>query len=243
MRGISKHQYYFKLPPFLREFRKGRAILIYHKLGFPQLSAPNKGLHISPKLFDRQLEELRASGFRSMEVDASIHAGDGVSITFDDGYVSTFEHVMAPLSKHGFSAIQFLSSAFLGKQSSWDKSSEPIMDKAQVRDWLQAGHTIGSHTATHVRLTSVTEDRAREEITSSRKSLEDEFGVEIRHFCYPYGDWNEQIAGWVAEAGYWTASTSDPGVNGASTSPFALKRIHAYVPLRSVQGLYYYFCR
>jgi len=237
------HRYYFELAPFLNEFRTGGAILVYHKLGFPKVFSPNKGLHISPRLFARQLAELSAAGFASKELSASIEAGSKVVISFDDGYESTFKHATGLLARYGFKAIQFLSSGYIGKRSSWDKSSEPLMDKEQVREWLQAGHTIGSHTASHARLTQISEAEAREEISSSRKFLQDEFGVEIRHFCYPYGDWNERIADWVAEAGYATASTSDSGINTPTTHPFALKRLHGYAPLRRLQGLYYYFRR
>src|SRR4051812_29269693 len=113
----GKHFYYFNLSPFLPEFRKGCAVLVYHKLGFPKLWDPNKGLHISPKLFAKQMAELHDAGFKSRELDSLVGAEDGVTITFDDGYSSTFEHGMGPLNQHGFKAIQFLSSSFLGKQS------------------------------------------------------------------------------------------------------------------------------
>ena len=240
---FAKDRFYFQLPPFLREFRDGHAVLVYHKLGFPKLRDANKGLYISPKLFEKQLAELKAAGFSSSPLDALAVLGNTVAITFDDGYVSTFNHAMGPLREHGFKAIQFISSAYLGKESAWDKLSSPLMDKAQVRDWLQAGHLIGSHTVTHASLVRLNEAQAREEITASRKFLEDEFGVEIQHFCYPFGDWNQRIAGWVAEAGYLTASTSESGINADSADPFALRRIHAYVPLRSLQGLYYFLNR
>jgi len=239
----AHHRYYFELAPFLNEFRSGGAILVYHKLGFPKVLSQKKGLHISPRLFARQLAELKAAGFKSKELSATMEPSDEVVISFDDGYESTFKHATGLLAQYGFKAIQFLSSKYIGKKSSWDKSAEPLMDKTQIREWLQAGHTIGSHTATHAWLTRISEEQAREEIISSRKVLEDEFGVEIQHFCYPYGDWNPKIAQWVAEAGYRTASTSDTGINSPSTNPYALKRLHGYAPLRNLKGLYYYLRR
>ncbi|MEI8342450.1 MAG: polysaccharide deacetylase family protein [Verrucomicrobiota bacterium] len=235
--------YYYRLPPFLGEFRQGRPVLVYHKLGFPRLNSERKGLWISPRLFSRQLAELKAAGFLSMELDSGAVTGDGVAITFDDGYASVLRHGLEPLRENGFSAVQFLVCGFLGKTNSWDRDAEPLMDKAQVRDWLQAGHSIGAHTVNHVRLTQVNEAVAREEIAASRKFLEDEFGVVVKHFCYPYGDWNQRVAEMVAEAGYTTASTTDYGINTAESDPFELKRIHAYVPLRSLPGLYYFLRR
>ena len=235
-------RFYHRLAPFLEEFNSGLPVLVYHKLGFPRLCASNKGLFVAPKLFARQLAELKAAGFDGRELDAKPENG-GVVITFDDGCVSVLEKALEPLLANGFTAIQFLATGFLGKRSSWDKDDEPLMDRSQVREWLQAGHTIGAHTVSHVSLTSVDEARAREEITASRKFLEDEFGVLVKHFCYPYGDWNERVASLVAEAGYKTASTTVFGVNTAADDPYALKRIHAYVPLRSLPGMYYFFRR
>ena len=67
--------------------------------------------------------------------------------------------------------------SFLGKSNGWDvalgEASEPIMDAAQVRDWLAAGHDIGSHTLTHQFLTRLAPGEAREEISASKKRLED----------------------------------------------------------------------
>jgi len=238
----SKEHYYYRLAHFLEKFPGGRPILVYHKIGFPRLLSSRKGFWISPKLFSRQLAELRAAGFANRELDAE-GGGAGVTITFDDGYVSAFSYALETLREHRFLATLFLVTAFLGKASFWDGDAALLVGKAQVREWLQAGHSIGAHTVNHVHLTQVTEAIAREEITASRKFLEDEFGVEVKHFCYPYGDWNRRIAELVAEAGYKTASTTVYGANTGEADLFALKRIHAYVPLRSLSGLYYYLNR
>jgi peptidoglycan/xylan/chitin deacetylase (PgdA/CDA1 family) len=107
-------------------------------------------------------------------------------------------------------------------------ASERLMDIAQVRDWLAAGHDIGSHTTTHPKLTELTLEAAREEIVASKKRLEDMFGRPVRHFCYPGGKWNDALRELVAEAGYATACTTQFGVNLAGTPPHVLRRI---VPL------------
>ena len=101
------------------------------------------------------------------------------------------------------------------------------MDEAQIREWLAAGHEIGSHTLTHPFLTRISPQRAREEISASKKKLEDRFGRPVRHFCYPYGDWNPAVRDLVMAAGYETACTTEFGVNTGATPPFELKRILA----------------
>jgi peptidoglycan/xylan/chitin deacetylase (PgdA/CDA1 family) len=108
------------------------------------------------------------------------------------------------------------------------------MDDAQIRDWLAAGHWIGAHTCTHPRLSRIPRDRAKEEIVSSRKKLEDGFGTAIEHFAYPYGDYDEAVLELVREAGFKTAVTMDRGVNPRSMGPFRLKRWTARYPTRTI---------
>ena len=141
-----------------------------------------------------------------------------------------------------FKAIQFLVADLLGKCNEWDvplgEAPEPMMNASQVREWLAAGHEIGSHTLRHPYLTRVSRDQAREEIQSSRKKLEDIFGRRIDHFCYPYGDWNESVRDLVSEAGYRTACTTEPGVNTPADSLFTLKRFTARYPSTSLKALW-----
>ncbi len=47
---------------------------------------------------------------------------------------------------------------------------------------------IGAHTVNHAALAKLPEDVARQEIVLSKRRLEDELGIEVEHFCYPYGD-------------------------------------------------------
>jgi peptidoglycan/xylan/chitin deacetylase (PgdA/CDA1 family) len=137
--------------------------------------------------------------------------------------------------------LQFLVVNSLGKLNDWDlregEAPEPLMDAAQVRDWLDAGHHIGSHSLTHARLTRLTVRDAREEIITSKKKLEDMFGRAVDDFCYPYGDFSEAIRDLVREAGYRTACTTHYGVNTASTAPLELRRITVRHPTRSLKSL------
>lgn len=231
--------YYSSFVPFRERFERGNPVLTYHKLGPRPSWARLKGLYVSVPLFATQLVELQAAGF----VSGSLNDCAGplkprqIVITFDDGYVNVLQHAAAPLAATGFKAIQFLPANLLGRCNEWDvacgEAPEAIMDAAQVREWLAAGHQIGSHTLDHPYLTQIPLAMAHEQIVSSRKKLEDLFGVAIEHFCYPYGDWNSAVRDLVAAAGYRTACTTDAGVNLPTDSPFALKRFTARYPTRN----------
>jgi peptidoglycan/xylan/chitin deacetylase (PgdA/CDA1 family) len=247
MNNVKLPVYYSSLAPFLTEFHRGNPILTYHKLGPRPMQVRLKGLYISRSLFAQQLKELRSAGFTNGNLGTWAKPARAVIITFDDGYVNVLRHSLEPLAGAGLTAIQFLPANLLGRTNEWDVSQgeapEPIMDVGQVRDWLAAGHEIGSHTLTHPFLTQVSINRAREEISASRQKLQDLFGRPIEHFCYPYGDWNETVRDLVQEAGYKTACTTDAGMNLEPSSPFTLKRFTARYPSRSFRSIWSWLLR
>ena len=238
--------YFSSLKAFARFFETGLPIVMYHKLGPRPPCVRLKGLYVGKALFAKQLAELRTGGFHTPEMRtainwSSVNSSRQILLTFDDGFQNVLEHGLEPLAKNGFQAIQFLVPNLLGKSNEWEQRdgevAERLMDIAQVRDWLAAGHEIGSHTLTHPWLTQLPIAQAREEIVASKKYLEDVFGRSVNHFCYPYGDWNEAVCDLVREAGYQTAVTTEFGVNGEGARPLALKRITARYPSRNWKAL------
>lgn len=226
---------YTSLAPFRGLFEAGKPCLTYHKLGPRPRGVRLRGLYLGARLFERQLSELQKAGFSTVGPgELAGHEGNSgkhIGLTFDDGYANVLRHGLEPLARHRFHAIQYLVADRLGGFNEWDapegEAQEALMDRAQVKEWLAAGHEIGSHTLTHPHLTRISPARAKEEIFASRKKLEDFFGVTIRHFCHPYGDWNAAVRDLVISAGYETACTTEFGVNDATTSPFEIRRVTA----------------
>lgn len=235
---------YASLRPFRGYFEGGLPILMYHKLGPRPPKVRLKGLYVGARLFARQLRELRDAGYTSCDYAA---LGEGlaqpkrIGITFDDGYVNVLEHSLKPLAQHGFQALQYIVADHLGGGNDWDVAEgevyEKLMDQAQLREWIAAGHLIGSHTCSHAKLDQIPLSQAREEIVASKKKLEDLFGVAVTHFCYPYGFYNEHVRDLVIEAGYRSATTTRFGLNGPATSPFELLRIQARYQSWGLRGL------
>jgi len=223
---------YSSLQDFREWFAAAVPVVTYHKLGPRPGRVRIKGLYVSNGLFRRQLEEWSEAGFRSGSI-AEVGKTDGnpgkkVVLTFDDGFENVLRHGLEPMRSRGFTAIQFLVADLIGKSNEWEQregeTREALMDAGQVREWLAAGNEIGAHSCTHPHLTQIPLAQAREEIFSSRRKLEDVFGIPIRHFCYPYGDWNPAVRDLVAGAGYETAVTTEAGANPAGSDRLALKR-------------------
>ncbi|HEY0792724.1 MAG TPA: polysaccharide deacetylase family protein [Chthoniobacterales bacterium] len=222
----------------VRSANTGLPVVVFHKVDDPRPEANLKEYYVTPEVYRNWVADLASAGFRT--VDFSQLAAPAVSlpsprdkhvlISFDDGFVGTLQQAGVPLQQHGFSAIQFIVADLLGKRNEWDlgkdTAMQPLMDEAQLRDWLALGHQIGAHTRTHPDLTTLSLLEAREQIVGSKKKLEDSFQIPIRHFAYPYGAYTQPLAELVAEAGFETACTTEPGVVTAGCKPFELPRLY-----------------
>jgi peptidoglycan/xylan/chitin deacetylase (PgdA/CDA1 family) len=204
--------------------------LMYHLIEPPPLFHPLRGLYVEPALLDAQIRELQEDGARFTTLSAWAQdrpAGRQVVVTFDDAFLNIFHHALPVLQARGVTALTYVVTNEIGGVNRWDAGHGqilPLMDRSTLRAWQEAGQEIGSHGLSHCRLAEVPLAQARAEIFDSKKILEDLSGREVRHFCYPYGNWNRAVRDLVAEAGYETATLADPGINGKETDLFLLFR-------------------
>ncbi len=165
------------------------------------------------ELFERQLRWVMKSWdivnpdvFAAM-IDGEISVErDTLLLTFDDGTVSNLyvaERILKPLGIH---ALFFIVAkyALLGESDDWrtfgaeniflNRNPDAIPDNFRnmsIEDLmalLDAGHTIGAHTATHARLSTLSEAGLQDEIVGGANLLEAHLGIPVRHFAYPFGD-------------------------------------------------------
>jgi peptidoglycan/xylan/chitin deacetylase (PgdA/CDA1 family) len=230
-------------------FANGVTALLYHKIDGFKLGIRRRGLYVSPASFRAQMRGLQRAGFRTEAADAlEPHDGERrIIITFDDGFSNVLENAVPVLSECGFRAINFFVSGKLGGANTWDldegERPERLMDAVQVRDWLAAGHDIGAHTVSHAHLTQLPLAQAREEITASKKSLEDRFARSVTEFAYPFGEMNAAVRTLVAEAGFKCAWSVEPNVIKRGEDLFALPRFPVVVSLREPLNLLRSFMR
>lgn len=108
-----------------------------------------------------------------------------VSLTFDDGYASTYTNGLPLLDKYGFASTQFIVSSLVGTPN--------YMTRAQVKAFSNSGHEIGSHSVTHPDMTTLTKTTYDRELTTSKTKLEQWFGVPVTNFAFPEGRYNQAI--------------------------------------------------
>jgi hypothetical protein len=91
------------------------------------------------------------------------------------------------------------------------------MSISQLKDMLAYGAEVGSHSVSHQALTAKhgkTDEQYKawlaEEISGSKKYLEETLGVQVKTFAYPYGNKTPEIAQMCLDAGYEAAVTVNP---------------------------------
>ncbi len=216
-------------------------ILSYHQTEVtPPRGVPWRTLVLSPARFARQMKSLRLLGYTGLSMTdlepylRGEKTGKVVGITLDDGYLNNFANALPILRDVGFTATSYMVSGQFGGSNVWDhRHGVPpsrLMDVSHLKAWLAAGMDVGAHTRNHVDLLQCDEATAREEIAGAKADLEQALGVEVRHFCYPYGRHRPETAEIVRQAGYVTATTVVPGRTRWDDHPMMLPRIPVELP-------------
>lgn len=210
-------------------------ILMYHQIDVPPPSGtPLRGLVVSTAAFARQMALLKILGYSGMSLSKlepyleGRKSGRVVGITFDDGYLNNLSNALPTLLQHGFSATCYAVSNQIGGTNKWDQglvAPTPLMSEEHWHEWLRCGMEIGSHTMDHVDLAATESQSALAQIQMSKRDLEQRFGCEVRHFCYPYGRYTLEHVDMVKTAGYATATTTRRGLAIAGQDPFQLRRV------------------
>ncbi|MFH1962084.1 MAG: polysaccharide deacetylase family protein [bacterium] len=239
-------------------FWKNRVtILAYHRVVAVKPSASSHGIWVEAKNFNKQMKLLHFMGFETISLDmllASISGqeaggkGQGnvavpklpkksIILTFDDGYQDNYLYAFPILKKYGFTATVFLVKEQIGKVNQWDilPGEEPIrlLSIDEIKEMAGYGISFGAHTVTHPHLAQLSKEEARSEIAQSGKGLEEIIGKEVTSFCYPYGEFNNEIKQMTKDAGYKCAcacDTEEPDI-------FALARVQIF-PKTSLFGFW-----
>jgi peptidoglycan/xylan/chitin deacetylase (PgdA/CDA1 family) len=176
-------------------------------------------LSLRPRTFERQLDILSRRRFRSGGLAdlERIAAGERLPgrrafLTFDDGFADTVTVALPRMAERGYSGIAFVLPRHLdrGAALDWPEVAGEAARRPELMrsvDWpmterlVEAGWEIGSHTLTHARLTTLSDEALREELLDSRRLIADRLG-RCELLAYPFGAWDPRVARAAADAGY-----------------------------------------
>ncbi len=152
-------------------------------------------------------------------------------VTFDDGFQNVIDNAMPELEKRQIPWTFFVIADALGKTVAWSTREtstgelHKIMSEDQLRRLDSKLLTIGAHTMTHPRLTSLAADEAMWEIKESKIRLESILGREIALFSFPYGAFSQPLIRQCEEAGFQRIFTTLPGFALSMPTEFVSSRV------------------
>ncbi len=197
--------------------RKGFVALMYHHVGV--LEDPQEEQYpftVRPDMLERQILFLKAGGYTPVslaELDAARKAGKSsvqkpVMLTFDDGYEDNYTNLFPLLKKYNVPAVIFLITDRVGTPGhmTWE----------QIKEMKDSGLAeFGSHTRSHRRLRSLSNEEIVKELRESKQILEEKLGSPVTALCYPFGagGFDKRVRPQVFKAGYIFDFSTKKGVN------------------------------
>lgn len=174
-------------------------ILLYHRI---DVSPIDSRYYVTPEKFEAQLKLLHDWEYTTITTTQLVQAiTQGASlpprpmlITFDDGHLDNYTAAFPIMQKYGFSGVLYLVTNYIG--------ADQYMDTAQVLEMYKAGWEVGSHSQNHYDLTKLDPDKQRAEIVESRTILEQQLGIPILTFAYPFGAKDSSALDYAHFAGY-----------------------------------------
>ncbi len=165
-----------------------------------------ENLFLRPSEFESQVSTMINSGCSFLFADEfNYTATKSVVLTFDDGYEDNYTDMFPILKKYNAKATIFIITGYV--------NSPGYLSDWQIKEMAASGLVrFCSHTVTHPRLTSLSEDALRYELTVSKEYLKGLTGIEPKAICYPTGAISEFVAAISEEYydfGYTTVSSSN----------------------------------
>ncbi len=195
--------------------------LMYHSIFDERKTITEKNLwSLSLSLFKDQITEIeKYQKIFSTNVLVRDCPQKGIALTFDDGYVDTYEIAAQHLIEKKIPFTVFIITNFV-KNNKKGYMTEAMIKELSENELV----TIGSHSMNHLKLTELNDDLVRNEITRSKLYLEDLTSQEITSLSYPHGKYNNKIKAIVHDVGYKLAFSSNFNCNKKNENKFSLSR-------------------
>jgi peptidoglycan/xylan/chitin deacetylase (PgdA/CDA1 family) len=203
-------------------------IIMYHYVEYVQDPGDTirKSLNVTPLVFEQQLYNLKTSGWENYFVKdipdiltgKVNYSSQSAVLSFDDGYEDFYTNVFPLLKKYHIRATLYIVNHFIGRKG--------FLNAKQIKEMIASNLVeIGSHTLDHANIKYAEKSVVEHQIIESKKELEDQFGIEVKTFAYPFGGFNQQTIDIVKEASFSAAVSVIPGTLQSEENKYYLYRL------------------
>ncbi len=222
------------MPPAYIQIEKRTAvkipIIMYHYVEYVEdvNDLVKRKLAINPYSFEQQIKTLRVNNYETYfvrDLPSIVKETTKIStrsavLTFDDGYEDFYSVVFPILKKYNVKATAYIIYNYIGRKGFLTKEELTELAKSNLVE-------IGAHTFDHAYLKFIPTSVLRRQIIDVKKKLEEDLGVTVVTFAYPYGAFGDETVQTVKEATYSAAVSVIPGAIHSKDSLFYLSRIRA----------------
>lgn len=221
----------------------GAVVLLYHSI--------SDNAEFSTVVLDRflrQMEYLKLKKFNVIKISELVDVLEKkarvpkktICLTFDDGYEDNFLNAFPVLKENNFPAAIFVSTAYLGCEFENKRGLKAkILSPAQIKEMASSGLIeFGSHSHHHKKLTKLDQEEARQELLTSKITLEKILGQSVDLFSYPSGRYDQKTEA-LARQLFKIILTVEPGRIANQSLVWRLKRnsIDRYVSFGEFKGI------
>jgi peptidoglycan/xylan/chitin deacetylase (PgdA/CDA1 family) len=169
-------------------------ILAYHSISDNLFgySHPYYQINTAIEVFRQQMWWLRDAGYQTMNLAdlprytaTNLDGRKNIVLTFDDGYRDFRTEAWPILRQCGFSATVFLVTDRIHQVPRCLEGADYLTWR-DVRELCEQGVSFGSHTVSHADLRSLGPEQIDYELGYSKEIIEQEIGVPVRSFSYPF---------------------------------------------------------
>jgi peptidoglycan/xylan/chitin deacetylase (PgdA/CDA1 family) len=208
-------------------------VLCYHAI----TDGWEHALAVGPSTFERQVASCVRRGLRPVPAQRVLEGNRrDLHVTFDDAFVSV-QRVLPVLERLGVPATVFACPGYADEGRALDvpelaaeAAAHPheleTMNWGALRELVERGVEVGSHTLSHAHLTRLSDGELGAELRESRERLETELQRPCPFLAYPYGEEDERVHA-AARAARYEAAFALPGTGGRSNR-YALPRVGIY---------------
>lgn len=188
----------------------GIVVLMYHAVVDDDVSSTyDHHYSVSQNTFRQHVEFISKQDYLIQTIPSllsknNLQRDGSVCVTFDDGAITDYDVAFPILCANNAKADFFINSSNVG--------SPGFLDWQQIREMQKHGMSIQSHGHSHRYFDDLTDTEIRSELDTSKKSIEDNTGVEVSVFAPPGGRLKPAVWHIAEELGYKIICHSKPGV-------------------------------
>ena len=140
-----------------------------------------------------------------------------VAVTIDDAYEDT-PHAVAESLANDLSVTVYVTTGTLDRPG--------MLSTSQLRALAAMGPKVelGAHSESHPHLDALRPADVRQELLSSKRSLEQVLNRTVDTFAYPHGSYDESVRAAVIDAGYRSAAAVKNAISHPGDDPWAIAR-------------------